>query len=470
MCHHHQTFPRLYVHHSRSGFGLSMQTSPAVVQLPEGKPVLDIEHTLVEDDPRRWSDARKTVTLIVVSGASVIAGLFINIQNPANAQIQQELHATSSQISLTLSLSSLALGNVSLLWSATSEIKGRKVSSSLSACLSSINIAFYIGFSHRSSIQEYRADYWSSAVLTIGAATLADIYDPHQRGTMMGIYYVAPLLGPSIGPILGGILAQELGWRAIFWFLAIWGGIIFLAFLLLFTDTFRRERSLTYQNVLKRRMCQPQLSKATTVENTERKANGSKSHQGRKDVEACQLSVENREDLEGIKGVTLSLADVNPFPPRFTYVIHIYPSWGQQLIIVFRVNVSRLKADNGDVSYPEMRLQSAKFFLWWLPPSVIGYAWVCQEHAHISAMCAMLFLIGFLLLSSSAVAANSSFRGTIGFIAVEVAVPLQDTIGDGGLYMIWAGLMLFAELMILWVLYRGKQWREVSVKREVDGG
>lgn len=29
----------------------------------------------------------------------------------------------------------------------------------------------------------------TAAILSIGAATLADIYDPHERGTMMGIYY-----------------------------------------------------------------------------------------------------------------------------------------------------------------------------------------------------------------------------------------------------------------------------------------
>lgn len=37
--------------------------------------------------------------------------------------------------------------------------------------------------------------YRASAVLSIGAATLADIFEPRERGTMMGIYYAAPLLG-----------------------------------------------------------------------------------------------------------------------------------------------------------------------------------------------------------------------------------------------------------------------------------
>ena len=143
--------------------------------------------------------------------------------------------------------------------------------------------------------------------------------------------------------------------------------------------------------------------------------------------------------------------------------------------------LARLKAANGGVSYPEvshsgfafvndseviltvvcqMRLESTKLAMWWFPPSVIGYAWVCQQHVHISAICVMLFLSGFFSMcvvrrcpcprltfvwmfrwiyastlayivdanvgrSSSAVATNSSFRGISAFVAAEIAIPLQ---------------------------------------------
>ena len=68
----------------------------------------------------------------------------------------------------------------------------------------------------------------------------------------MGLYYSAPLLGPALGPILGGSLTQGWSWRATFWFLAIFVGLCFLSFIP-FKDTFRRERSLTYQTALKRK-------------------------------------------------------------------------------------------------------------------------------------------------------------------------------------------------------------------------
>jgi len=82
----------------------------------------------------------------------------------------------------------------------------------------------------------------------------------------MGIYYIAPLLGPSIGPILGGVLTTGLHWRAIFWFLAIVAGATCLCFVFFFHDTFRRERSLTYQNVLKQRLRATDVHTATRGE------------------------------------------------------------------------------------------------------------------------------------------------------------------------------------------------------------
>lgn len=69
--------------------------------------------------------------------------------------------------------------------------------------------------------------------------------------------------------------------------------------------------------------------------------------------------------------------------------------------------------------------------------------------------------------SSTAVASNSFFRGIAGFIAAEVAAPLQDSIGDGGLYSLWAGLMVMTELLLLLVLWKGGKWREMGIEREL---
>jgi multidrug resistance protein len=73
----------------------------------------------------------------------------------------------------------------------------------------------------------------NSATVALGAGVIADIASPHERGGYLGIFGVGPLAGPTLGPIVGGALAQSLGWRSIFWFLSIFGGV-FMVFLLLF--------------------------------------------------------------------------------------------------------------------------------------------------------------------------------------------------------------------------------------------
>ncbi|KAG2742436.1 MFS general substrate transporter [Suillus brevipes Sb2] len=490
---------------------------------------LDIEHAVVEDDPRIWSNTKKTAVLFIISGASMFAGLATNIQNPANAQIEQQLHASSGDISLSLSLFILIQGNFPIIWSSISEIKGRKLVYLLSIALFVIGSAIVavsrtIGLVIGMRIVQGAG---SSAVFAIGAATLADIYEPHQRGTMMGVYYSAPLLGPSLGPIFGGALTQGLSWRAVFWFLVIWGGIIFAAFLFLFKDTFRKERSVTYQNVLISRLREQQSSEAK-----DESRNISKSEMGgeqttSKDIEAQRTVI----PASAIKDVKLSMVDVNPFPPYLSIVsrknnLVILVASGLTFAFSFSITytcartlsmyydydalktglvllaygigcvagsilggrwsdrtLARLKAANGGVSFPEMRLESTKIAMLWSPLSVIGYAWVCQERVNVAAVCVMLFLAGFLSVwiysstlaylvdanigrSSMAVATNSSFRGLFAFVAAEIAVPLQDAIGDGGLYTLWAGLMVMVECMILLVLYKGRNWREVSIQRE----
>lgn len=64
--------------------------------------------------------------------------------------------------------------------------------------------------------------------------------------------------------------------------------------------------------------------------------------------------------------------------------------------------------------------------------------------------------------SCSAVATNSSFRGTLAFVSTMVAVPLQDAVGDGWLYTGFAGLLVVMELLIVLVQRKGASWREQS--------
>ncbi|KAG2157590.1 MFS general substrate transporter [Suillus bovinus] len=523
---------------------------PPHIALELGSPVVafydviktDIEHATVEDDPLRWGNARKTAILIIVSAGSLIAGLAVSIQNPANAQIQSDLQASASEISWTLSVFILIQGVPGLLWSAISEIKGRKFVYVSSVALFMVTSAIVAASKTIGLVIGMRAlqAVGSSALLSIAAATLADIYEPHERGTKMGIYYSAPLLGPALGPVLGGVLTQSLGWRSVFWFITICAGVVLFALVFVFKDTFRKERSLAYQNVLQLRAKEGELQhqhldkSSHAFSATDKPAQAalesiaSPQQMGNLDVDPNGRTVEPATNM---KDVNVSLADVNPFPPLrkiLTRLNNLVILFASGLIFAFSYSISytcsrtlsehygynalqiglvllsygigsvcgcllggrwsdrtvaRLKQENGGNSYPEMRLASTRPAMWFLPPVVIGYAWVCEKHTHIAAICIMLCLAGFLSTwvyastltyivdanpgrSSTVVATNSVFRCVFAFVAIEVAIPIQAAIGDGGLYTLWGGIMVIMEILTLAVFYKGKKWREACEERD----
>ncbi|KAF8558302.1 MFS general substrate transporter [Imleria badia] len=502
----------------------------------EDKSIPDIEHVPVDDDPRKWSYARKTITLWIVSAASLISTLASSIQNPMNELIAHNLHATSFQISWTLAAFIIVQGNFPLVWSAASEIKGRKLvyvaataifvlASAIVANAQTINVLIGMRVVQAAG---------SSAAMTISAATLADIYETHERGTMMGIFFAAPLFGPALGPIIGGCLSEAFGWPASFYFLAACGGILLGAFIFLFKDTFRIERSLTYQAALRRRTNTAKGLKSAT-ESTVTESNAKTEEKQASDEKASPQpgSIEDGTAAvkveSGLNDVRLSISDINPFPPFWKIMqqrnnLAILLANGLVFALSYSVSytctrtlnmhykydalsvgivllslgagsiggsviggrwsdhvVTKMTNKNGGKWYPEMRLKSATLAMVWLPPSVVAYGWVAEKHVDVGVVCVMLFLCGFFSIwmysgtlayvvdanpgrSSSAVAANSSFRGTLAFVSIMVAARLQDAIGDGWFYTGFAGLVVVMELLIVLVLRKGESWREQSLK------
>lgn len=133
----------------------------------------------------------------------------------------------------------------------------------------------------------------------------------------------------------------------------------------------------------------------------------------------------------------------------------------------------------GKPSAPEHRIKSVRIPMLLCPPSFIGYAWSAYYKSHIAIPILFLIPLGFSIFwiyastlsyvidsnvgrSSNAVACNGVFRGFFAFVASEVAVPLQDTVGDGALYTGWAILLTIAQLALMVVAYKGERWRDPS--------
>ena len=145
---------------------------------------------------------------------------------------------------------------------------------------------------------------------------------------MLGIFYAAPLLGPALGPILGGVLTQAFSWRATFWFLAADIGINLAVFVFFFRDTFRKERSLTYQRVLASRRC-PVPERSSVVSGPTHKLDNKSHGEGEVSESSTRPATTVASPQAGAE-ISLSFKDVNPLPPLFL----ILKRWNNIVVLI----------------------------------------------------------------------------------------------------------------------------------------
>lgn len=79
----------------------------------------------------------------------------------------------------------------------------------------------------------------SASTIAIGSGVIGDISTRAERGGYMGFFQAGLLVPVAIGPVIGGVLAGSLGWRSVFWFLAIYSAVFLLALVLLLPETLR---------------------------------------------------------------------------------------------------------------------------------------------------------------------------------------------------------------------------------------
>ncbi|KAE8379662.1 major facilitator superfamily domain-containing protein [Aspergillus bertholletiae] len=187
------------------------------------------------ENPKTYSRKKKWFITFIVAWAGATAPMGSAILFPSLSQVTKELSSTTTVANLNISLYMLSMSIFPLWWSSFSERLGRRTIYLISFCLFVIfNVLCAISKSMAMLIvMRMLSGGASASVQAVGAGTIADLWEPQERGRAMGIFYLGPLCGPLIAPIVGGALAQRWRWRSTLWFLAAYGGItvafIFLA-------------------------------------------------------------------------------------------------------------------------------------------------------------------------------------------------------------------------------------------------
>jgi multidrug resistance protein len=189
----------------------------------------------------KFSKRQKRFIVFMASFAGFFSPLSANIYFPVLPTLAQALHVSDAKINLTLTSYMIFQGLAPTIFGDLADMAGRRP-----AYL--IGFVIYIGANIGIALQNsYPALFvlrclqstGSSSTIALASGVVADIATTSERGTYMGWVTSGPMIGPTLAPVIGGLLAQFLGWRAIFWFLLILSVAFLIPFILFFPETAR---------------------------------------------------------------------------------------------------------------------------------------------------------------------------------------------------------------------------------------
>ena len=204
--------------------------------------------SLIPEVVQPYNYARRTKWLITltVAASAAAAPMGSAIIMPTLLPISRDFHTSPTVTNMSVALYMLSMSIFPLWWSSFSETTGRRTIYIISftlfvlfAILSAISTSIVMLI-----VMRLLSGGAAASVQAVGAGTIADIWEPKERGRAMGIFYLGPLCGPLLAPIIGGALAQGLGWRSTQWFLAGYGGLVTVMLTFVLPETLKLKRDV----------------------------------------------------------------------------------------------------------------------------------------------------------------------------------------------------------------------------------
>ncbi|KAK4246762.1 hypothetical protein C7999DRAFT_32821 [Corynascus novoguineensis] len=468
------------------------------------------------DQPYEYKNSTKWTITAIVALAAAAAPMGSGIFLPALPGMSVDLGASETVTNLTISFYMLAM-SIFPLWSSFSETLGRRtiyiISFSLflvfSICSAvSVNIAMLL-------VMRILSGGASASVQAVGAGTIADIWQPANRGRAMGIFYLGPLVGPLCSPIIGGSLTEGFGWRATMWFLSIYGGVMLLMLLFCLPETLARQpvAAAAAANAVS-----PDLQRvSTTTQSIKLRTRHTAALLKRLLLDPLSVILHLRQPPVFLTVYSASIAFFSLFVlnisiqstfsrPPYSFApiplgaCYLAPSLGYILAstlggrwidyIMAREarRAQRYDADGKLIYLPEDRARENMWLAAVLyPGAMLWYGWTSEKGIHFMVPCVANFFFGFgsMLVfgvtttmltefmprrSSSGVAVNNFIRNIFSCVGSVIAQPLIDAMGNGWLCTMVALFALLTGSAAVWALRRfGAKWREDMDRRLGEG-
>ncbi|KAG8997844.1 hypothetical protein FRB94_007415 [Tulasnella sp. JGI-2019a] len=461
-------------------------------------------------NPHNWRMSRKWTAMTIVSFFTLMSPLASSMVAPALPIISDEfgIKQGSVESSLILSIFVLAYAFGPLILGPLSEIFGRtKVLQVSNLLFLGFNIACgRAKTSGQMMVFRFLAGLGGSAPLAIGGGTISDLFSADNRGKALAVYTLAPLTGPALGPVIGAWIVQFVSWRWVFYATSIADCVIQVLGLIFLRETYAPVLIAHKTRQLRKSENNPKLRSIFV------KPGHIDVHDGGPRVWAkvighglmrplkmllfqpiLQVLATYQAILYGTMYLTLTTFSAL-WVEKYHYGLGIsglhYIALGLGFTAGSQVGArlldhiyKRLKARNGGVGTPEMRMPLMIITAFTLPVGLIIYGWSAQHHVvwivpDIGAFFLAAGIMGsflpiqsylvdtYTLYAASAIGAASSFRSLAGFGFPLFANAMFNKLGLG-----WGNTLLALVAMsigipapILFYKY-GARLRAWSLKR-----
>jgi DHA1 family bicyclomycin/chloramphenicol resistance-like MFS transporter len=168
---------------------------------------------------------------MILAALAMIGPFTIDTYLPSFPFIGTDLQATPAQMQQTLSLYLFTLAFMTLFHGTLSDSFGRRPVILVSLAVYVVTAA---GCALATSLPQLL--FWravqglaAGAGMIVGRAIIRDTFAGHEAQRLMSLVTMIFGVAPAIAPVIGGWLQDWFGWRTIFWFLAAYGVLLFVA-------------------------------------------------------------------------------------------------------------------------------------------------------------------------------------------------------------------------------------------------
>jgi DHA1 family bicyclomycin/chloramphenicol resistance-like MFS transporter len=187
------------------------------------------------------------LVLITLSGTMAMH-MFV----PALPYAAEELHAGAGAMQMTISLYIIGLALGQLVYGPLSDTLGRRpmlMTGLVLYTLAGFAAALAPGLHMLVTARLFQA-LGGCAGLALGRAIVRDTAPPGRAVGKLALLNLVMMMGPGLAPMAGGAISAALSWRAVFWLLAVLGGITLVLTVRLLPETGRPRAGFSVRRLL----------------------------------------------------------------------------------------------------------------------------------------------------------------------------------------------------------------------------